>query len=67
MRDQTLKNYEEDNLGNCQKRICVEALDFDWIFQNNNISVMLDLMATRANRKLLVKRSFKVIIELLWA
>jgi hypothetical protein len=49
------------------KRVQLEALDFDWIFEENNAKVLLRLLATEANNNALVKKSIKIFIDLMWA
>lgn len=48
------------------KRVKVEALDMDWIFMGDNCKVLLKLLATEANNQVLVKKSIKTIVDLLW-
>jgi len=48
------------------KRVSVEALDMDWIFLGDNCRVLLRLLATEANNQVLVKKSIRTIVDLLW-
>lgn len=48
------------------KRVVVEALDFDWLFENDNAKVMVQLLASEANNVTLTKKTIKVFIELMW-
>ena len=49
------------------KRVQLEALDFDWIFDENNAKVLLGLLATEANNNALTKKSIKIFIDLMWS
>lgn len=48
------------------KRVSVEALDMDWIFLNDNCRVVLRLLATEANNLVLVTKSIKTFVDLMW-
>jgi len=48
------------------KRVQISALDFDWIFQENNAETLLSLLASDANNEVLTKRSIKIFIDLMW-
>ena len=36
------------------KRVRIEAIDFDWIFINDNVEHMINLLADNANSKLFI-------------
>lgn len=48
------------------KRIRIEAIDFDWIFIGDNTANMINLLANHADTKLLVQKSVRVFISLIW-
>lgn len=48
------------------KRVSIEALDFDWLFENDNAKTLLDLLANDANSIVLTRHSIKVFVELMW-
>lgn len=48
------------------KRVTVEALDFDWLFENENAKTLLQLLASDANSSTLTRKSIKIFIELMW-
>ena len=49
------------------KRVKVEALDFDWLFEGDNAKTLLRVLANDANDFALTQRSIKVFIELMWS
>lgn len=49
------------------KRVQLEALDFDWIFDEDNAKVLLKLLATEANNMALVKKSIMIFVDLMWS
>ena len=44
----------------------IEALDFDWLFQNDNCKTLLEVLANDANSIVLTRHSIKVFVELMW-
>jgi hypothetical protein len=49
------------------KRVQIEALDFDWIFHDDNAKVLLSLLSSSANTKVLTRKTIKTFIDLMWA
>ena len=49
------------------KRVKVEALDFDWLFDGDNAKTLLRVLANDANDFALTQRSIKMFIELMWS
>jgi len=48
------------------KRVQIEALDFDWIFHGMNAKVLLSLLSSSANTKVLTRKTIKTFIDLMW-
>ena len=48
------------------KRVTTQALDFDWIFEEDNATRFVKILNNSADDKFLDKKSIKVLIELLW-
>lgn len=48
------------------KRVKLEALDFDWLFDGDNAQTLLRLLATEANNQCLTKKSIKIFVDLMW-
>ena len=45
----------------------IEALDFDWIFHEDNAKTFLRLLAIKSNHQIMNKKSIKIVIELMWS
>ena len=48
------------------KRVTIEALDFDWLFINDNCKNLLEVLSSDANCEVLTRRSIKIFIQLMW-
>jgi hypothetical protein len=64
--DEFVGEETAENTAKPLKRVQISALDFDWIFQENNASTLLSLLANDANNEVLTKRSIKIFIDLMW-
>lgn len=70
LRDLTLIEEFETGLEEGEKplkRVQIEALDFDWIFHGDNAKVLLSLLSSSANTKVLTRKTIKTFIDLMWA
>ena len=45
-----------------QKQVDVEAIDFDWVFKDDNAKILIQLLAENAKQKLLIQKPFRVFI-----
>jgi len=69
LRDMTLDKEFDTGLPDGQeplKRVSIEALDFDWLFVNDNCKTMLEILANDANSMVLTRHSIKIFVELMW-
>ena len=64
LRDFNLASSYDDK--SIVKRIKIEAIDFDWIFTGDNAKNMVNILADNASTKLLVQKSVRVFIHLIW-
>ena len=48
------------------KRVQIECLDIDWIFDGENSKILLSVLASDANNAALTKKSIKIFVELMW-
>jgi hypothetical protein len=48
------------------KRVSVEAIDFDWIFEGDNAKEFIMLLAYEARSKIYIQKSVRVFIKLIW-
>jgi hypothetical protein len=48
------------------KRVQIEALDMDWIFNGDNANMLLEALANDANSAVLTKKSIRIFIDLMW-
>ena len=48
------------------KRVKVEAIDFDWVFEGNNCKTLIKLLAMKSESKLLATKSVRSFIMLMW-
>lgn len=49
------------------KRVKIQALDFDWLFEGENAKSLLTLLSTEANNACLTKKSIKTFVDLMWS
>ena len=49
------------------KRVQIEALDLDWIFQGDNAKTLLKILASDANNAALTKKTIKIFVDLMWS
>ena len=49
------------------RRVTVEALDFDWIFEHDNAKILLAVLANDASDLALTRRSIRIFIQLMWS
>ena len=47
-------------------RVQCEAIDFDWIFEDQNMEKMIKILNDQKNKKLYVQKTVKVFIDLIW-
>jgi len=47
------------------KRVMVRVLDFDFLFQNENSNSMITVLS-KANSKVLTRKSIKAFVKLMW-
>ena len=64
LRSQTLKFDDKEESHN--RRVSIQAIDFDWIFTDNNAENFILLLAKHAESKLLIQKSIKTFIDLIW-
>ena len=48
------------------KRVKVEAIDFDWVFEGNNCKTLIKLLANKSDSKMLATKSIRSFIMLMW-
>lgn len=55
---------ERDQIGDSSKnkRVLVRVIDFDFLFENNNSTNLIGILSTRANRRVLTRKSIKAFI-----
>ena len=49
------------------KRVQIESLDFDWLFEGQNAATLLKILAQDANQECFTKKSISVFIDLMWS
>lgn len=49
------------------QRVKLEAIDFDWIFEDDNCKNLLELLVKFGEKKLYKMESFRIFIELMWS
>lgn len=49
------------------RRVQIEALDMDWIFEGDNAKLLLHMLATQANNSALTKKSIRIFVDLMWS
>ena len=49
------------------RRVTVEALDFDWLFERNNARILLSTLALDASDVALTKKSISIFISFMWS
>jgi hypothetical protein len=49
------------------RRVQIEALDMDWIFEGDNAKILLDILASQANNSALTKKSIRIFVDLMWS
>ena len=60
------EDEEDEKGGNAASRVTIEAIEFDWIFEERNCENFLMMLASHGNGKIFAKKSIKAFIELLW-
>ena len=48
------------------KRVQIECLDLDWIFDGDNAKILLSVLASEANNSALTKKSIRIFVDLMW-
>ena len=48
------------------KRVSIECLDLDWIFDGDNAKILLSVLASEANNSALTKKSIRIFVDLMW-
>ena len=60
-------NFDPDEEYETLKKISLEALDFDWIFDGENAKNLIGLLSNYASsKKLFVQKPIQIFIELMW-
>lgn len=49
------------------KKVKVQALDMDWLFENDNAKILIELLANDANSAVLTEKTISTFIQLMWA
>lgn len=49
------------------KRVQIECLDLDWIFDGDNAKILLSVLASEANNSALTKKSIRIFVDLMWS
>jgi hypothetical protein len=49
------------------KRVQIECLDLDWVFDGDNAKILLGVLANDANNSALTKRNIRIFVELMWS
>lgn len=58
----TTDEGDDDNV----QKINVEALDMDWLFENNNAKRMIEVLAKADNHSVLTSKSIKIFLNFMW-
>ena len=61
----TKLEYDQEIKGT-EKRLEIEVIDFDWVFEGDNAKNLIHLLGENAKSKLLIQKSFRVFIEYMW-
>ena len=64
LRPQLLKQVDDND--SQVKRVSIEAVDFDWIFEGDNAKQFIMLLANNARSKIYIQKSVRVFISLIW-
>ena len=49
------------------KRVQIECLDLDWVFDGDNSKILLSVLASEANNAALTKKSIRIFVDLMWS
>jgi len=55
---------QESKIG--YQRVAIEAVDFDWIFRDDNAKTLILLLTQFGRKKLYKAESLRIFIELMW-
>jgi hypothetical protein len=61
---QTLEVDKDDDT--MFKRVKVEIIDLDWIFQGQNAKILIKLLADQNNSKIYVQRTINLFVSFMW-
>lgn len=64
LRPQTLPTVKESE--SQIKRVSIEAIDFDWIFEGDNAREFILLLTYKARSKIYIQKSVRVFVKLIW-
>lgn len=56
----------DKDIGNQTKRVTINALDFNWIFEKDNAKSIVMLLSEYGTGDLFVTKSFRILIDFLW-
>lgn len=62
----SLRVDPDKDIGNPTKRVTISALDFNWIFENDNAKSLIKILADYGSGDLFVTKSFRTLIDFLW-
>jgi hypothetical protein len=48
------------------KRVSVEACEFDWLFEGDNVETLITILARSANPEVLTTKTIKMFIHYMW-
>ena len=63
----SLKLNPDKDIGSTTKKVTIKALDFNWIFENNNAMSLIKMLSDNGTGDLFVTKSFSILIDFLWA
>jgi len=63
------EDNEEQSYGNeeARNRVNIEALEFDWIFKNDNAESLIGVLANLDNMQVLTTKPIKMFIDFMWS
>jgi hypothetical protein len=56
---------EQDD-GRNINRVTVEACEFDWLFEHNNVETLITILCKTANPSVLTTKAIKMFIKYMW-
>lgn len=61
-----MKIEKKGDDSNGVRRICIECIDFDWIFQGDNAQNFIVLLSNEARSKLFLTKSIRIFVKFMW-